>query len=178
MSAVFGTPVAATLFGVELLAFEFKPRSMVLIGLAAATADGLRMVMASAGLVAPQPLFPVPDARPARRRGPARRGGGRASPLGFGAWLMTQAVYRFEDLFKKLTGHLHWMWWPMIGGLIIGLGGLIDPRALGVGYDTIHAELLGQLGVGALAAAVRREARHLVRRASAAGPAAASWPRS
>ena len=72
MSAVFGTPVAATLFGVELLAFEFRPRSMVLIGLAAATADGLRMVMANAGLVSPQPLFPVPPPRPARRRGPAR----------------------------------------------------------------------------------------------------------
>src|SRR5665213_3751576 len=64
MSAVFGTPVAATLFGVELLAFEFKPRSMVLIGLAAATADALRMVMASAHLVSPQPLFPVPTHAP------------------------------------------------------------------------------------------------------------------
>ena len=64
MSAVFGTPVAATLFGVELLAFEFRPRSMVLIGLAAATADGLRMVMANAGLVAPQPIFPVPAHAP------------------------------------------------------------------------------------------------------------------
>jgi CBS domain-containing protein len=60
MSAVFGTPVAATLFGVELLAFEWKPRSMVLIGLAAATADGLRMVLADAGLLAPQPIFPMP----------------------------------------------------------------------------------------------------------------------
>ena len=63
---------------------------------------------------------------------------------------MTQAVYRFEDLFKKLTGHLHWMWWPTIGGVLIGVGGLIDPRALGVGYNTIHAELLGQLAVDAL----------------------------
>jgi CBS domain-containing protein len=63
---------------------------------------------------------------------------------------MTQAVYRFEDAFKLLKGHLHWMWWPMIGGLIIGLGGLVEPRALGVGYGTIHAELLGQLGVSAL----------------------------
>ncbi|HAM01164.1 MAG TPA: chloride channel protein [Acidimicrobiaceae bacterium] len=146
MSAVFGTPVAATLFGVELLVFEFKPRSMVLIGLAAATADGLRMVMASAHLVAPQPLFPVP--------GHAPLGGvvlvGAAVigvATGVGAWVMTQAVYRFEDLFKKLTGHLHWMWWPTIGGLIIGIGGLVDPRALGVGYNTIHAELLGQLGI-------------------------------
>ena len=149
MSAVFGTPVAATLFGVELLAFEFKPRSMVLIGLAAATADGIRMVMAHGGLVAPQPLFPVPGHPPLG--GIVLLGAvviGLAT--GFGAWVMTWAVYGFEDLFKKLTGHLHWMWWPMIGGLIIGIGGLIDPRALGVGYDSIHSELLGQLGVSAL----------------------------
>ncbi len=70
---------------------------------------------------------------------------------GLGAWLMTQAVYRFEDAFHLLTGRVHWMWWPMIGGLIIGLGGLVEPRALGVGYGTIHAELLGQLGLSALA---------------------------
>jgi H+/Cl- antiporter ClcA len=149
MSAVFGTPVAATLFGVELLAFEFRPRSMVLIGLAAATADGLRMVMAHAGLVSPQPLFPVPHHAPL---GGVVLLGAAAVGLatGLGAWVMTQAVYRFEDLFKKLTGHLHWMWWPMIGGVLIGVGGLIDPRALGVGYNTIHAELLGQLAVDAL----------------------------
>jgi len=149
MSAVFGTPVAATLFGVELLAFELKPRSMVLIGLASATADGLRMVMASAGLVSPQPLFPVPGHAPLG--GVVLLGAAVVGiATGFGAWVMTQAVYRCEDLFKKLTGHLHWMWWPLIGGLVIGLGGLIDPRALGVGYNTIHAELLGQLGLDAL----------------------------
>ena len=149
MSAVFGTPVAATLFGVELLAFEFRPRSMVLIGIAAATADGLRMIMASAHLVAPQPIFPVPTHAPLG--GVVLLGtAGVGVACGLAAWLMTQAVYRFEDLFKKLTGHIHWMWWPMMGGLIIGLGGMIDPRALGVGYDSIHAELLGELGIGAL----------------------------
>jgi CIC family chloride channel protein len=151
MSAVFGTPVAATLFGVELLAFEFKPRSMTLIGLAAATADGLRMVMANAGLVAAQPLFPIPAH--AQLGGVALLGAAAIGVVvGLSAWVMTQAVYGAEDVFKKLTGRLHWMWWPMIGGLIIGLGGLIDARALGVGYGTIHAELLGQLGIGALAA--------------------------
>ena len=149
MSAVFGTPVAATLFGVELLVFEVKPRSMVLIGLAAATADGLRMVMARAGLVAAQPLFPVPGHPPL---GGVVLVGAVALGIasGLGAWVMTQAVYGFEDLFKKLTGHLHWMWWPMLGGALIGAGGLVDPRALGVGYGTIHAELLGRLGAGAL----------------------------
>ncbi|HVX23582.1 MAG TPA: chloride channel protein [Acidimicrobiales bacterium] len=149
MSAVFGTPVAATLFGVELLVFELKPRSMVLIGLAAVTADGLRMVMATAGLVTPQPIFPVPSH--AVLGGVVLFGAAAVGvATGLAAWLMTQAVYRAEDLFKKLTGHLHWMWWPAIGGLVIGVGGLIDPRALGVGYDTIHAELLGQLSIDAL----------------------------
>jgi chloride channel protein, CIC family len=150
MSAVFGTPVAATLFGVELLAFEFRPRSMVLVGIAAATADGIRMVMAGAHLVAPQPIFPVPGHAPLG--GVVLLGAaGVGVACGCAAWVMTQAVYRFEDLFAKLTGHVHWMWWPMLGGLLIGLGGLVNPRALGVGYDTIHAELLGALGVGALA---------------------------
>ncbi len=149
MSAVFGTPVAATLFGVELLAFEFKPRSMVLIALAAATADALRLAMANAHLVSPQPLFPVPSHAPLD--GLHLFGAAAIGVLcGLAAWLMTQAVYRFEDAFKKLCRHLHWMWWPMIGGLIIGLGGLVDRRALGVGYNTIHAELLGQLSLGAL----------------------------
>jgi H+/Cl- antiporter ClcA len=149
MSAVFGTPVAATLFGVELLAFEFKPRSTVLIGIAAATADALRMAMASAHLVSPQPLFPVPSHGPLG--GLVLLGAaGVGIACGCAAWLMTQAVYRSEDAFKKLGDHLHWMWWPTIGGLIIGLGGLVDSRGLGVGYNTIHAELLGQLSVSAL----------------------------
>ena len=149
MSAVFGTPVAATLFGVELLAFEFRPRSMVLIGIAAATADALRMGMASAHLVTPQPIFVIPSHGPLagfNLLGAAAIG----VACGLMAWVMTHAVYLSEDLFKKLTRHLHWMWWPMVGGLIVGLGGLVDPRALGVGYDTIHAELLGQLTIGAL----------------------------
>jgi chloride channel protein, CIC family len=150
MSAVFGTPVAATLFGVELLAFEWKPRSMVLIALAAATADGIRMGLADVGLMAPQPIFPMPVHAPL---GGIVLVGAAALGVatGLSAWLMTQAVYRFEDTFMLLKGRLHWMWWPMIGGLIIGLGGLVEPRALGVGYGTIHAELLGQLGLSALA---------------------------
>jgi chloride channel protein, CIC family len=149
MSAVFGTPVAATLFGVELLAFEFRPRSMVLIGLASATADGIRMAMAGAGLVTAQPIFPVPAHAPLG--GAALLGAAAVGvATGLAAWVLTQAVYGAEDAFSRLSGRLHWMWWPVIGGAIIGLGGLLDPRALGVGYDTIHAELLGQLGVTAL----------------------------
>src|SRR5262245_12431361 len=37
------------------------------------------------------------------------------------------------------------MYWPALGGLVVGLGGLVYPRALGVGYDTIEALLQGAL---------------------------------
>src|SRR5205814_1118002 len=62
---------------------------------------------------------------------------------GFGSGLLTWLVYACEDLFRKVP--VHWMWWPLLGGTVIGLGGLLYPRALGVGYDTIHDLLTGQL---------------------------------
>jgi H+/Cl- antiporter ClcA len=149
MSAVFGTPVAATLFGVELLVFELKPRSMVLIGTASAVADAIRIAMAHGHLLKGQPLFPLAG-HPAVG-GLALLGAAVVGVLGgLLAFVMTHAVYRSEDAFLALGKRLHWMWWPMIGGLVIGLGGLLDRRALGVGYGTIHAELLGRLGIGAL----------------------------
>jgi hypothetical protein len=40
------------------------------------------------------------------------------------------------------------MWWPAIGGAVIGLGGLIEPRALGVGYDVIGQLLTGRATLG------------------------------
>jgi CBS domain-containing protein len=57
--------------------------------------------------------------------------------------LLTIGVYAAEDLFQKLP--IHWMWWPAIGGLVVGIGGLIFPQALGVGYDTIGALLQGDV---------------------------------
>jgi CBS domain-containing protein len=59
--------------------------------------------------------------------------------------LLTLGVYAAEDLFGKLP--FHWMWWPAIGGVFVGLGGLIFPQALGVGYDTIRELLAGNVPV-------------------------------
>jgi H+/Cl- antiporter ClcA len=147
MAGVFGTPVAAVLLGVELLVFEWKPRSMVPIGIAAAVAEAVRMQFAAAGLLKAEPLFPTSIAY---APGWAPFGGAIIIGLagGLTAWLLTEAVYGAEDLFKKLP--VHWMWWPAIGGLVVGLGGLIEPRALGVGYDTIAAQLAGRLALTAL----------------------------
>ena len=138
MSATFASPIAAVLLSVELMLFEWKPRSLIPVALASATAGAARRYILGVG-----PLFPVP-----------------AHPVFIGPWgllgcvvcgvlagalstLLTGAVYAAEDAFQKLP--IHWMWWPAMGGLVVGLGGLIFPQALGVGYDTIAALLRGDV---------------------------------
>ncbi len=136
MSATFATPVAAVLLAVELLLFEWKPRSVVPVALASATAGAARRYM-----LGPGPLFPVPQH--SIFVGPQGLAGCVIAGLLAGGLsaILTFAVYAAEDLFKKLP--IHWMWWPAIGGVFVGLGGMIFPQALGVGYDTIDALLQG-----------------------------------
>jgi chloride channel protein, CIC family len=149
MAAVFGTPVAAALFGVELLAFEWKPRSMAPVGIAVGVASILRNIMAAHHLILAAPLFPVPP-HGAFSSVSVIAAAGVGLACGLLAWVLTGAVYGAEDLFRKLP--VHWAWWPAIGGLIIGAGGLIEPNALGVGYAVIGAELNGKIAVSGLAA--------------------------
>ena len=136
MSATFATPVAAVLLAVELLLFEWKPRSAIPVALASATGGAVRRYVLGLG-----PLFPVPQH--AIFIGPEGLMGCVIAGLLAGGLsaLLTVAVYGAEDLFAKLP--IHWKWWPAIGGLAIGLGGMIFPQALGVGYDTIHGLLEG-----------------------------------
>jgi H+/Cl- antiporter ClcA len=143
MAAIFATPMAAVLLAVELLLFEWKPRSFIPVAVASVVASLLRVPLLGAG-----PIFPVPAHAPL-----SAEAIGFAALVGLGAGLasgaLTALVYAFEDLFAKLP--IHWMWWPILGGLVVGLGGLLDPRILGVGYDTIQDLLAGHL-VGASAA--------------------------
>jgi H+/Cl- antiporter ClcA len=138
MSATFAAPVAAVLLAVELLLFEWKPRSLIPVALASATAAALRRYIIGMG-----PLFPVP-AHPAFI-GPLGLLGCVIAGLLAGALSagLTGAVYGWEDAFQRLP--IHWMWWPAIGGVAIGIGGLIFPQALGVGYDTIGRLLQGDV---------------------------------
>ncbi len=148
MTAVFGTPVAAVLLAVELLLFEWRPRSMIPVALAACAAEATREALANAGLLHKAPLFAVSAHA---TLAPSVSGGALLIGLACGglAWVMTRCVYGAEDLFARLP--LHWSWWPAIGGLVVGIGGLIEPRALGVGYNTIGAELAGTLALSTLA---------------------------
>ena len=137
MAAIFAAPIAAVLLAVELLLFEWKPRSFIPVALGAAVAGALRVAFLGAG-----PIFPVTTHAPLN--GPALL---IACLVGIAAGLasgvLTTLVYFFEDLFQKLP--VHWMWWPMLGGLAVGIGGLIDPRVLGVGYEIIHELLRGEI---------------------------------
>ncbi len=149
MTAVFGTPIAAVLLAVELLAFEMRPRSLVPAALAAASAAVMRDALAGAGLIHPVPLFPVHVLSDVPRS--AAAGAVVIGVLGAGlAWVLTRAVYLAEDGFSRLP--MHWCWWPAIGGVVVGVGGLIEPRVLGAGYATIDDELSGRLAVGTLIA--------------------------
>ncbi|TPI39881.1 chloride channel protein [Mesorhizobium sp. B3-1-9] len=136
MTTVFGTPIAAIMLAVELLLFEWTPRSFIPVAVAAIVAEVERSL-----LHLPGPIFPF-------------SGSMEVSIAGLGGWvlvgiaagllsgLLTQLVYACEDAFLKLP--IHWMWWPMIGGLVVGIGGLIEPHALGVGYDNIANMLDGR----------------------------------
>ena len=125
MSAVFATPVAAVLLAVELLLFEWKPRSFIPVAVASIVASVLRVPLLGAG-----PIFPVVAHAPLSGTELAIAAG-LGVAAGFGSGLLTMLVYACEDLFQKLP--FHWMWWPAIGAVFIGVGGVIEPRVLGVG---------------------------------------------
>jgi CBS domain-containing protein len=137
MSATFAAPVAAVMLAVELLLFEWKPRSLIPVALASATAATVRH-----WLLSPAPLFPVP----AHADFVGLDGMLSAALVGLSAGALsaalTSAVYGCEDAFHRLP--FHWMWWPALGGLAVGLGGFIFPEALGVGYGTIEVLLTGE----------------------------------
>ena len=140
MSATFAAPVAAVLLAVELLLFEWKPRSLIPVALASAAAAAARRLVLDPG-----PLFPVPE-HPSSVGYEALLACIIAGILaGVLSMLLTRAVYAAEDAFEKLP--IHWMWWPAIGGLAIGIGGYIFPQALGVGYDMIGALLQGNVAL-------------------------------
>jgi H+/Cl- antiporter ClcA len=143
MAATFNSPLAALVLAVELLLFEWRPRSLVPVATAVSVATVVRQPLLGSAA-----LFPV----------------GGSLHLGVPAYLMcvvsgvvsgllaivaTALVYASEDAFRRLP--VHWMWWPAIGGLVIGVGGLFVPEALGVGYDIIGAELTGSIGLGLVA---------------------------
>jgi H+/Cl- antiporter ClcA/predicted transcriptional regulator len=138
MAATFGAPAAAVLLAVELLLFEFRPRSMIPVALASAAAAGVRVAFHGT-----HPMFPMPDLA-------ELSGSAVACYILIGALVgvasvgVTKSVYWIEDLFELLP--VHWMWWPAIGALAVGLIGYFAPQTLGVGYDNITGIISNNMG--------------------------------
>jgi CIC family chloride channel protein len=138
MSATFAAPIAAILLAVELLLFEWRPRSLIPVAVASVVAGALRVKWLGA-----RPIFPVVLSSPVHLGPTMLAASVLGLIVGFASAGLTRLMYGFEDGFEHFCGRLniHWMWWPAIGGIGIGLGGIFFPRGLGVGYDNI-AELL------------------------------------
>jgi chloride channel protein, CIC family len=142
MAATFGSPVSAILLAIELLLFEFRPRSIIPVGFACAAATALRLEFMGA-----TPIFQMPNV------------GAPTQPalalylllgalVGVASVSVTRAVYLAEDGFAELP--IHWMWWPALGALVVGVVGYFAPRTLGVGYYNVRDELSGTLAAQAL----------------------------
>ena len=137
MAAIFGSPLAAILLAIELLLFEFSPRSIIPVALACITGAGMHIFLFESSPVFAMPSIPVPT----------------NSALiiyillglliGIIATFVSRSVYAVEDLFEKLP--IHWMWWPAIGAVVVGVTGYFAPRTMGVGYDNIQDLLKGNL---------------------------------
>jgi H+/Cl- antiporter ClcA len=139
MAAIFGTPIAGVFLAIELLLFEFSPRSILPVALACITgAAGHHLLFGT------DPVFPMPDLK-IPNNGALAIYSSIGLVIGFLSLGVTKIVYFIEDIFEKLP--VHWMWWPAIGGLAVGLIGFFAPKTLDVGYDNIISILSGTLSV-------------------------------
>ncbi len=159
MAATFNAPLASVLLAVELLLFEWRPRSFLPVATAVSVSVLLRIP-----LLGGAPIFGLDTTGWHIGIVPELWCVVTGALGGLLAVAVTALVYFSEDTFSRLSSlpkprwlrspsaargeagerfSVHWMWWPAIGGLIIGLGGLIQPRALGVGYDVIGDLLSG-----------------------------------
>lgn len=142
MTATFGSPVSATLLAIELLLFEFRPRSLIPVALAAAIADAARIPFAGV-----EPIFKMPGIQ-------MLHGSSIVFYMflgivtGFAAVFVTKWIYAVEDGFEKLP--IHWMWWPALGGFVVGTIGYFYPNTLGVGYQNIEDIISGNVIPAAL----------------------------
>jgi CIC family chloride channel protein len=142
MAATFGTPVSAVLLAIELLLFELAPGSLIPVAIGTATATALRMA-----LLGSAPVFVMPQL--ADPSGAAIAGYALLGLLiGASAVVITRLVYFVEEQFERLP--IHFMWWPLLGGLAVGAVGFYEPRVLGVGYDNIEHIIAGDLASAAL----------------------------
>lgn len=140
MSAIFGSPIAAIFLAIELLLFEFSPRSIIPVALACITGAAGHHFLFEESVV-----FPITNVIPQASNSALGFYSGMGIVIGLLSILVTKIVYLIEDGFEKLP--IHWAWWPAIGGVAVGIVGYFEPRTLGVGYNNITDLLSGTMSV-------------------------------
>ena len=138
MTAIFGTPIAAVFICIELLLFEFSGTSFIPVIIAVSTAYSIRI---ASGYIAPE--FPIGEIHESVNGWNSLFYFAAGSIAGAISCVVSKIVFYIEDQFEHLP--FHWMWWPMIGGLVVGVIGYYDPRTLGVGYGNIINALQGNM---------------------------------
>lgn len=142
MAATFGSPLSGLLLGIELLLFEFSPRSIIPVAFASATGAVMHFLLFSSQPIFAMPNIPSPDSLAIILYTFL------GAIIGIAACYASKAVYLFEDLYAKLP--VHWMWWPAIGAVAVGVIGYFAPETMGVGYNNIKSLLSGTVGISLL----------------------------
>jgi CIC family chloride channel protein len=138
MTAIFGTPIAAVFICIELLLFEFSGTSFIPVIIAVSTAYSIRLATGHVGAE-----FPIGNIQEEINGWNSLFYFLAGAFTGVVSCIVSKIVFYVEDLFEHLP--FHWMWWPMIGGLAVGVIGYYDPRTLGVGYSNIINALQGNI---------------------------------
>lgn len=137
MAAIFGSPIAAVLLAIELLLFEFSPRSIIPVALACATGAAMHFLLFSSQPIFEMPVLPIPSSIGIIIYTII------GVVVGVIAAYVSKSVYFIEDMFAKLP--IHWMWWPAIGAVAVGIIGYFVPQTMGVGYSNISLLLTGSV---------------------------------
>lgn len=146
LAAAFGTPLAAVLLAVELILFEYKARSLIPVTLAVAAAMLLRGLLPPAGA---EITFAAIDFRFGSQ---VAWYGALGVVCGLAAVAFVKTLAWTEHMFFRLEHvRVPEFWWPMLGGLAVGLLGWFEPRVLGPGYGTIARLVNGGLSLPTVA---------------------------
>ncbi len=137
IAATFQAPMAGTLFAVEVLLFDLEVASLSNIVIAAVTGTVVSKLFWSDETVFQIPFFTL--THPAELL--------LYFGLGIAAGLFSLLFMAFVFGLTRLLNRLHIPVWltPALGGLVVGVIGLFQPEALGVGYETINHVLHGNV---------------------------------
>lgn len=143
--AAFNCPIAAVLLAVELLLFEFRPRSLIPVAAASIVASGLHIWFDGT-----KPFFTFGNNVITM---PSQSAVGMylliGCIVGVGSVILTRTVMWIEHFFEHLP--IHWMWHPAIGAIFVGVIGYYYPKTFGSGYFNIDDLLSNHLALGAIA---------------------------